>query len=900
MRNYFYISSEINNYLTIYSNNKQNIGKDDSTYKIITDEPAKDASDFIKQSERLSHIIANSTARFTVGVFGGWGTGKTTMMQMIKNQLENIHIISWKDINRDSEKNKLKKFIKDQYKVDWIDNAKCQKLNDKTLILENPDMDNSYLIDNKGSYSAKQSNKFSLLINEKKAILKSDDGKILKLKIKNENDNNVFIYLSDQQILTIWFDAWKYENEEFSALVPLVRTIILHLEEYVTKFDQNVQKIAINNLLKNFKKMGASIIRNSKPTIGFARVSVETDINKVLDEYKSEGSFFRGPQEIRFYKHISDRIEDELKKIRNGEGIKKGKIGKKSDGRGEGKIEENVELEETRKFKLVIFIDDLDRCTPARALDILESIKTFFDIEGIIYVIGMDPATIDDIIHTKYGEKSKIDGLDYLQKIVQLPFQIPLWSDKDLTDAINEMTERTGLPNDVTEKLLKKEIKDLIIKSAKLNPRNIKRFINSLVLSYDTDDQNLKDIKDQNLKDYIIENYLKSMTSIQTFYFRGEKWLQFVKMIMDYHDRVQFLTHFITFIDSEKITSYQDLKNKVKDISTHKILEIYNNIKVLEIYNKIIEINDADLFTFLTQAAEPLLRIGNIENYLRAVDTKKDIDSIKKILEIKSYESINKLELGIQNFNDYIQNFIIHLPYLPYLKLGLDKGNKFKSNLSGAFLFKAEFSGADLSGATLSEADLSAADLSKADLSKADLRNADLLNADLSDADLSYADLSYADLSYADLSYADLLGAVLLGAVLSGAKLSGAKLSGANLEWADLSAADLSKADLSKTYLSEANLSGADLSEAKLVNANLSESIIISSQYYESLKLNEKTNFANAITDDINFIYHISNFTENIPEIVNSKKELKLKLGKRGFNKEDIEYILSISNLPEE
>ena len=67
-------------------------------------------------------------------------------------------------------------------------------------------------------------------------------------------------------------------------------------------------------------------------------------------------------------------------------------------------------------FRLVIFVDDLDRCTPEKALELLESIKTFFDIEGIIYVIGMDPATIDPIMRTKYGENSKIDGLDYLTK----------------------------------------------------------------------------------------------------------------------------------------------------------------------------------------------------------------------------------------------------------------------------------------------------------------------------------------------------------------------------------------------------------------------------------------------------------------------------------------------------
>ena len=608
--------------------------------------------------------------------------------------------------------------------------------------------------------------------------------------------------------------------------------------------------------------------------------------------------------------------------------------------------EENVELEETRKFKLVIFIDDLDRCTPARALDILESIKTFFDIEGIIYVIGMDSATIDDIIHTKYGENSKIDGLDYLQKIVQLPFQMPLWSDKDLTDAINKMTKRTGLPKDVTEKLLKdEEIKDLIIKSAKLNPRNIKRFINSLVLSYDTDDEKLKDM-DQKLKDYIIENYLKSMISIQTFYFRGEKWLQFVKMIMDYKNRVHFLTHFITFIESENITSYQDLEDKIKDIPTLKYPK-YNK-KILEIYNKISEINDEDLFTFLTQAAEPLLRIDKIENYLRAVDTKKDIDATKSILEIKSYESINKLQHSIQDFTDYVQNSIIHLPYFPYSELELEKGNKLeKINFSKAFLFRAHLFGANLTGANLTGANLTDSNLINAKLSEANLsspifsklestgvplsdwdwtklRGADLSGANLMLADLSGANLIGADLSGANMTSAKLPGAKLSFATLTGADLSGANLTGANLSYANLSYAKLMGADLSRANLSYAKLLGANLSYAKLpevnlsfatligadlmatrlVNANLSNSIIISQQY-ELLELNEKTNFANAISDNYNLIYYISNFTENIPALINNKKELKTKLEQRQlgkqerFSKEYIESILNISNLPE-
>ncbi len=106
--------------MIISTSNKEDPENDGSTYKIITDEPAKDASSFIKHSERLSNIIANSTAQFTVGIFGGWGTGKTTMMKMIKSELEKIQIISWKNIEQDSERNKLKKFIKDIYKIDGL------------------------------------------------------------------------------------------------------------------------------------------------------------------------------------------------------------------------------------------------------------------------------------------------------------------------------------------------------------------------------------------------------------------------------------------------------------------------------------------------------------------------------------------------------------------------------------------------------------------------------------------------------------------------------------------------------------------------------------------------------------------------------------------------------------
>ena len=266
---------------------------------------------------------------------------------------------------------------------------------------------------------------------------------------------------------------------------------------------------------------------------GKASAGLSFDIGKILDEYESEGYAFFKHKKIYFHKHVSDYLKEELEGIKNG-------------------------------HRLVIFIDDLDRCTPEGALEILESIKTFFDIEGIIYVIGMDPTTIDPIIQVKYGENLKISGLDYMQKIVQLPFQIPVWGDEDLGRTIEKIAIDTNLPKDITDKLLEQEIKDLIINSARLNPRNIKRFINSLVLYYNTSGESIKVVRDERLRNYIIENYLKSMISIQTFYFRGEKWLRLLKMINNYSARVDFLTHFITVIKSKKI-SYQELRDKIKE-----------------------------------------------------------------------------------------------------------------------------------------------------------------------------------------------------------------------------------------------------------------------------------------------------------------------------------------------
>jgi KAP family P-loop domain len=425
---------------------------------------------------------------------------------------------------------------------------------------------------------------------------------------------------------TVWFDSWRYEREEFSAMVPLLRTIILSIEDKLEKIrnsgGEDKKRQALTNLKDTITKVGSTIIRNTTPSIGLkAGAAIEAgatlDIGKIIDDYKSDGSFIRGQERIYFHKHISEHLEEQLQKIRYGEG-------------------DSRKRDVVYDFRIVIFVDDLDRCTPERALELLESIKTFFDIEGIIYVIGIDPRTIDPIIKIKYGENAKIDGMDYLQKIVQLPFQIPVWGAEDLSNSIRSMLSEAGIPQSDIDKILDKEKTsvEMIMRASQLNPRDVKRFVNAVVLSIVIFKQHTKDIE--------------KLIAVQAFYFRGGAWLDFLKLITPYKVRTEFLKYFLILIEREgkNVSTIEDLRKLIYDMHEGKQSLILDLDKmVVDIFKKLIDSNDYDLFTFLRKAAMILLKIDNIEKYVRAgeimeISTKGDISS-----EISEFDSHKQLHL---------------------------------------------------------------------------------------------------------------------------------------------------------------------------------------------------------------------------------------------------------------
>jgi len=80
--------------------------------------------------------------------------------------------------------------------------------------------------------------------------------------------------------------------------------------------------------------------------------------------------------------------------------------------------------------KLVVFIDDLDRCMPDKILNVLESLKLFFNpLHKVYFILGIDPFVVRQAIDLKYGKIIGFDSREYLEKIIHIPYQLPISSD---------------------------------------------------------------------------------------------------------------------------------------------------------------------------------------------------------------------------------------------------------------------------------------------------------------------------------------------------------------------------------------------------------------------------------------------------------------------------------------
>jgi formylglycine-generating enzyme required for sulfatase activity len=375
---------------------------DPKTY-ILDDLPTdKDALDFTPYVEALVDVCRTASTPLTIGVFGTWGSGKTSLMKMVKNKLPEEYTVAW-------------------------------------------------------------------------------------------------------------FDAWKYDKEEtlwrafLLSVLSAVRSKIKEgeptddLDYLETMLYRAVDIEKAGGVTIDLLKLGSKVAQGTVQ-IGLSFIPGAAALGKIVEELQKAGT-----------ENISESALDAIQRERTKIHIEQVKFLEQFQDKFRTLVEQYVT---NNGGRLVVFVDDLDRCLPEKAIEVLEAIKLFVDAPGCVFMLGLDQDVIARGIEMKYkelGEKKDgegkeqftIEGMRYLEKIIQLPFQIPPVEQTDMGEFVEGLT--ADWPHEECPKVFAVGLGD--------NPRQIKRTVNVFLMLW-----NLAEKRKKKLEGRIKPIRLAKVVAIQAIY----------------------------------------------------------------------------------------------------------------------------------------------------------------------------------------------------------------------------------------------------------------------------------------------------------------------------------------------------------------------------------------------
>jgi KAP family P-loop domain len=246
--------------------------------------------------------------------------------------------------------------------------------------------------------------------------------------------------LQDEGIKTVWFNAWKYSGKEV-IWNALIQTILLAMKRDPSlvdasrreSFKQRVIDVSVD-LAKYAAKVGTRLIPGG--------VLREEDIDNLWTVLSSD------VQEKGSFEFIN-RFESEFERL----------------------VDEYV-----GGSYLVVFIDDLDRCLPENAIEVIEALKLYLDKTNCVFVIGVEPSIIETAIMLRYGANPNLSASRYLEKIVQIPVVVPRVRTKSGLELISSVVGEFIWTR-------RHRFARLIQVGMDRNPRRIKRFANTFAVA---------------------------------------------------------------------------------------------------------------------------------------------------------------------------------------------------------------------------------------------------------------------------------------------------------------------------------------------------------------------------------------------------------------------------------
>lgn len=323
-----------------------------------------------------------------------------------------------------------------------------------------------------------------------------------------------------------WFNTWEYS--QFNMSDELVISLLKSMVDSLNIKEEN------NNLNKSLKILANSLKSGTLMAIEMAAGDRVADTaEKVIDGFtnKDQADYFNSIKVLKeqFQNHI------------------------------------NNALEMSGKDRVVMFVDDLDRLNPEKAIELLEVLKNFLDCNNCVFILAIDYKVVYKGVKLKYNNVlDENKGKAFFEKIIQLPFKVPV-VEYNLYNYIKHSLQEIGYSDDINVNLCV----DLISNSIGKNPRAIKRLLNSALL--------LKKIQGDKL--FIKENelILFGILCLQLSY--EEVYNFFVTNLGDFNtfDELKKLTEENFYMESDEGKSLAEELNLDRD-SILRVTKLMNSV----------------------------------------------------------------------------------------------------------------------------------------------------------------------------------------------------------------------------------------------------------------------------------------------------------------------------------
>ncbi|MEO9146285.1 MAG: Qat anti-phage system ATPase QatA [Ginsengibacter sp.] len=320
----------------------------------------------------------------------------------------------------------------------------------------------------------------------------------------------------DKRVVCIKFNGWRFQGFE-DAKIALLEGIVTELVEkrsLLTNAKEQVKEIFKRiDWLKVAKKAGGVVFT---AFTGIPSAEILSTFSAGLKNFIKDPAKFATTENL---KEMASQAGSLLKDKGESKNIPK----EISDFRKE--FDKLLKLADVDQ--LIVLVDDLDRCLPETAIETLEAIRLFIFTNKTAFVVAADENMIEYAVRRHFPDLPEGSGYqaytrNYLEKLIQVPFRIPILGEYEtriyvtlllVGSAVGDNSEgfnnlivkargllkkpwgRTTLDSTVISEtlaadsgkasaamLISDQIAPILARGTRGNPRQIKRFLNTLML----------------------------------------------------------------------------------------------------------------------------------------------------------------------------------------------------------------------------------------------------------------------------------------------------------------------------------------------------------------------------------------------------------------------------------